>query len=104
MTKHPADYIDVTDLDVPARRSIRRDVKDCVRRFHTQIFTADHVVGFLKQCEYYQGRTSLNPSVRRELNDLVRNETIEVVEEGRAWSPNIYRNRSDERQKKQTTD
>lgn len=91
----PADYINVSQIKPPPKRTLRADIKTTIGRFGRQQFRANHVFWVLLEDQHYKNknRHSLYASVRPEIKRLVDDGMVEVVTRGRTapGHGNVYR-------------
>lgn len=99
MTKLPEDFIDVSAIKIGSSTKVRNRVLACVKRFYEQDYTIDHVLGVLTS-DPIHGRIPVKDTIRHELHRMEKNSVIVLVKRGKSGKPNVYRNRSDEGQKK----
>lgn len=85
MNAKPVDYIDVSEVRAtqPATRTIANEVRNVIRRFYDQQFTARDVFITLQNMEQYRGRTALYATVRKAVHKMGQTGILTIISAGR---------------------
>ncbi len=90
----PDNYIDVSKIKRPQRKSVPGEVKKVVRRFHDQHFGSIHVLNVLRDDPWCKNKKSLGSNVRAALKYMVKKGELILVTQGKSGlhnKPNVYK-------------
>lgn len=79
MSNQPDDYIDLMGVKAPKRRTLRKDIREIIRRFYGQEFTYTQIITLLREDPHYARHDALVESVRHYVWQLSREGKLTVV-------------------------
>jgi len=78
----PEDIIQIGDIDLDTRPTLAKAVRDVIRRFYGQEFTARHVYAVILEENRFPKRDKLYDGVRAQVHTMKRRGKIETVTTG----------------------
>ncbi len=90
----PDNYIDISQIKLPQKRSVHGEVRKVIRRFYDQEFCSIHVLNVLRDDPWCEAKKSLGANVRQALVGLVKTGDLTLVTQGKSGfhdKPNVYK-------------